>query len=86
MVVFVNAHRSRAQVKVRVGGIVGSESGIFHAINVCGGFSYVLSGQEIRMIIGAHVARADLFGVDVVDASFGDVNVNVTIDAHVSFY
>src|SRR5437588_7359725 len=38
------------------------------------------------MIVCAHITGADLFGVDVVNAAFGDVNDDITVDADVSFH
>src|SRR5205085_9009260 len=38
------------------------------------------------MIVCAHIIGADLFGVDVVNAAFGDVNADITVDADVSFH
>ena len=86
VVVFINSHRSCAQVKIGVRRIVRRECTIFDAIHVRRSFGHVLAAEEVRVKISARIARADLFSLDVINSALGDINANIAVNPDVAFY
>ena len=72
---------------MKIGGrrIMRCEGSVLDEITVLGNFADIFAANEIRLGLRAHVSRANLFCVDVVNTAIGNVETDIAVDSHMAY-